>query len=95
MKTSTCALLAGLLASPVALACTVDEANEKAARLAERVNQLTLSDPERAREINEELHQMDLKRSEEQLGDECQAYDIRLKHLEQAERRADIPSVSE
>ncbi|TBU99918.1 hypothetical protein [Stutzerimonas kirkiae] len=95
MRIFTCTLLASLLASPLALACTVDEANEKAAHLAERISQLTQSDPQRASEINEEMHKMDLERSGEQLGDECQAYDIRLKHLENAERRADIPSVGE
>ena len=58
---------------------------------AKRVNQLTESNPERAKEINEEIRQMDAKRSADQLGDECEAYDKRLQQIEQAEREADIP----
>ncbi|HCA00384.1 MAG TPA: hypothetical protein DEO97_18425, partial [Pseudomonas sp.] len=57
--------------------------------LAKRVNQLTESNPERAKEINEEIRQMDAKRSADQLGDECEAYDKRLQQIEQAEREAD------
>jgi len=81
-----------LLASPaVHAACTTDEVNAKADELAKRVNQLTESNPERAKEINEEIRQMDAKRSADQLGDECEAYDKRLQQIEQAEREADIP----
>ena len=65
--------------------------NAKADELAKRVNQLTESNPERAKEINEEIRQMDAKRSADQLGDECEAYDKRLQQIEQAERDADIP----
>ena len=34
---------------------------------------------------------MDAKRTADQLGDECEAYDKRLKQIEEAEREADIP----
>lgn len=34
---------------------------------------------------------MDAKRSADQLGNECEAYDKRLQQIEQAEREADIP----
>ncbi|MCQ4263558.1 hypothetical protein CXK91_17385 [Stutzerimonas stutzeri] len=92
MKTLTIALTAALLASPaVHAACTTDEVNAKAEQLAERVNQLTQSNPERAKEINEEIQQMQAKRTADQLGDECEAYDKRLKQIEEAEREADIP----
>ena len=46
-------LAIALLASPSAYAtCTPDEVTAKAERLAERVNQLARSDPQRAKEIN-------------------------------------------
>ena len=83
MKLLTMTLTAALLASPaVHAACTTDEVNAKADELAKRVNQLTESNPERAKEA---------KRSADQLGDECEAYDKRLQQIEQAEREADIP----
>ena len=54
MKLLTMTLTAALLASPaVHAACTTDEVNAKADELAKRVNQLTESNPERAKEINE------------------------------------------
>ena len=85
MKLLTMTLTAALLASPaVHAACTTDEVNAKADELAKRVNQLTESNPERAKD-------MDAKRSADQLGDECEAYDKRLQQIEQAEREADIP----
>ena len=92
MRMLTVTLTAALLASPaVQAACTTDEVNAKADQLAQRVNELTESDPQRAKEINEEMRQMEAKRTAEQLGDECEAYDKRLKQLEEAEREADIP----
>lgn len=92
MKLLMIALTAAALASPTAhAACTPDEVNAKAEQLAERVNQLTESNPERAKEINEEIRQMEAKRTADQLGDECEAYDKRLKQVEEAEREADIP----
>jgi cell division protein FtsL len=92
MKLLTITLTAALLASPaVHAACTTDEVNAKAEQLAQRINQLTESNPQRAKEINEEIHQMEAKRTADQLGDECEAYDKRLQQIEEAEREADIP----
>ncbi|EIK52607.1 hypothetical protein YO5_14301 [Stutzerimonas stutzeri TS44] len=82
-------LVVALLASPGAYAtCTPDEVTAKAEQLAERVNQLARSDPQRAREINEEIREMQARRTADQLGDECQAYDKRLQQIEQAESKA-------
>lgn len=67
--------------------CTPDEVNQKAEELAERVSQLTQSNPELAEQINEQLKQMDVERGADELGDECQAYEQRLEHIEQAERQ--------
>ena len=91
MKYLMIPLTAMLLASqPVFAQCTTDQINAKAQELAERVNQLTENDPNRAAEINEELKDMEVKQTAEQLGDECETYDTRLKHVEQAEKDADI-----
>lgn len=91
MKYLMIPLTAVLLASqPVFAQCTTDQVNAKAEELAERVNQLTENNPKRAAEINEELKEIEVKRTAEQLGDECEAYDKRLKQVEQAEKDADI-----
>lgn len=96
MKYLMIPLAAALLASqPVFAECTPDQINAKAAKLAERVEQLTERDPERAKEINEQLREMDVKRSADELGNECEAYERRLQHIEQAEKEADIPPAKE
>ncbi len=96
MKYLMIPLTAVLLASqPVFAQCTTDQVNAKAEELAERVNQLTENNPKRAAEINEELKEMEVKRTAEQLGDECEAYDKRLKQVEQAEKHADIAPAKE
>ena len=81
-----------LLASQPVLAdqCTTDQINEKAKELADRVSALTENDPKRATEINQELRDMEVKQTAEQLGNECEAYDKRIEHVEQAEKDADI-----
>ncbi len=96
MKYLMIPLAAALLASqPVLAECTPDQINDKAAQLAERVEQQTERDPERAAEINEQLREMEVKRTADELGDECQAYERRLQHIEQAEKEADIPPAKE
>ncbi|WP_407291831.1 hypothetical protein [Stutzerimonas zhaodongensis] len=83
--------LALLASQPVfAEQCTTDEINAKAKQLADRVNELTESNPERAAEINQELRDMEVKQTAEQLGSECEAYEKRIEHVEQAEKEADI-----
>jgi len=96
MKYLMIPLAAALLASqPVFAECTTDQINAKAEELAERISQLTERDPERAAEINKQLREMEVKRTADELGDECQAYDRRLQHIEQAEKEADIPPAKE
>lgn len=87
--------LASLLAAPSAFACTSDEADRKAQELAEKVNQVTQSDPDRAAAINEEIRQMQISRTTENLVNECRAYDIRMQELEQAQQDADIPATDD
>ena len=85
-------LTLALLASQPVLAVqrTTDQINEKAKELADRVSALTENDPKRATEINQELRDMEVKQTAEQLGNECEAYDKRIEHVEQAEKDADI-----
>ena len=91
MKYLMIPLAAVLLASQPAFAqCTTDMINAKAQELAERVSQLTERDPERAAEINEQLREMQVKRTADELGNECEAYERRLQHIEQAEKEADL-----
>ncbi|WP_417787084.1 hypothetical protein [Stutzerimonas xanthomarina] len=88
--------LALLASQPVfADQCTTDEINAKAKELADRVNALTESNPKRAEEINEELRDMEVKQTAEQLGNECEAYEKRIKHVEAAEKQADIAPAKE
>ncbi|MGA6096385.1 hypothetical protein ACPESN_00720 [Stutzerimonas marianensis] len=90
-------LTLALLAAQPALAdeqideqCTPDVIEAKARELAERVNALTESNPERAAEINEELREMEVKQTAQQLGSECEAYEKRMQHVREAEKEADI-----
>lgn len=83
--------LALLASQPVfADQCTTDEINQKAKELADRVSALTENNPKRAAEINQELRDMEVKQTAEQLGNECEAYDKRIEHVEKAEKDADI-----
>ncbi len=92
MKRLMLPLTLALLASQPVFAdnCTADQVTAKAKQLADRVAALTENDPKRAQEINEELREMEVKQTAEQLGNECEAYDKRIKHVEQAEKDADI-----
>lgn len=71
--------------------CTTDVIARKAQELGDRVNEISKSDPKRAAELNEEIRQMDIKRTQRTLGNECEAYDQRIRDIEKAERQADIP----
>lgn len=93
MKYLMIPLALAVLASPGAYAasCTAADVEASAARLAERVAQLTEGDPERAARINEELREAENKRTADELGTECEAYERRLQHIEQAEKEAGLP----
>ena len=82
-----------LLASPGAYAesCSAADVEASAERLAERVAQLTQGDPDRAAKLNKELRELEMKRTADELGNECEAYEQRLKHVEQAEQEAGLP----
>jgi len=91
MKYLMIPLAAALLASQGAYACSAAEVEASAERLAQRVAQLTEGDPERAAKINQELREVENKRTADELGSECEAYERRMQHIEQAEKEAGLP----
>lgn len=63
--------------------CTLDEATAKAELLANKIDALTLDDPQRAAQLRQELKALSPKTSAQELKDSCEAYDQRLQELEQ------------
>ena len=72
-----------------AWACTPEEATQKREELAGLVSQLTEQNPQKAKEINDELQGMDLGTASKDLPDKCQLIDQRIKELKTAEKKAD------
>ncbi|MDH1550607.1 MULTISPECIES: hypothetical protein [Pseudomonas] len=70
-------------------ACTPEEASQKREELAGLVTQLTEQNPQKAKEINEELQGMDLGTASKDLPDKCQLIDQRIKELKVAEQNAE------
>jgi hypothetical protein len=77
-----------LTAVPV-WACTPEEAEAKREQLAQEVQKLTQQNPQKAKEINEELQNMNLETASKDLPDKCQLIDQRLKELDTAAQKAD------
>ncbi|WP_421552368.1 hypothetical protein [Pseudomonas yamanorum] len=75
---------ATLLAAMPAWACTPEEATAKREQLAKKVTELTQQNPEKAKEINEELQNMKLETASADLPDKCQLIDQRLTELKEA-----------
>ncbi len=78
-----------LLVSVNSLACTPEEAMAKREQLAQEVARLTQQNPQKAKEINEELQGMKLDTASKDLPDKCQLIDKRLQELDQAGKKAD------
>ncbi|NWL77200.1 hypothetical protein DM872_10075 [Pseudomonas taiwanensis] len=70
-------------------ACTTDEAAAKAEQLAAKVKQVTESNPQKAREINEEMKALKPESQTKGSEDECAIYDKRMKELDEADRKAE------
>ena len=70
-------------------ACTPEEASKKLEEMAGLVTQLTEQNPQKAKEINDELQGMDLGTASKDLPDKCQLIDQRIKELKTAEKKAD------
>jgi len=77
-----------LTAVPV-WACTPEEAEAKREQLAQEVQKLTQQNPQKAKEINEALQNMNLETASKDLPDKCQLIDQRLKELDTAAQKAD------
>ncbi|MBO2893371.1 MULTISPECIES: hypothetical protein [Pseudomonas] len=72
-----------------AWACTPEEATQKREELAGLVTQLTEQNPQKAKEINDELQGMELGTASKDLPDKCQLIDKRIKELKEAEKKAE------
>ena len=77
-------LAATLLSALPAWACTPEEATAKREELAQEVSKLTEQNPNKAKEMNDELQKMDLDTESAKFPDKCQLIDARLKELREA-----------
>ena len=82
------AVAATLLSALPAWACTPEEATEKREQLAKEVSTLTQQNPTKAKDINDELQQMDLDTESAKFPDKCQLIEARLKELKEAAAKA-------
>lgn len=82
------AVAATLLSALPSWACTPEEATEKREQLAKEVSTLTQQNPTKAKEINDELQQMDLDTESAKFPDKCQLIEARLKELKEAAAKA-------
>ena len=76
-----------LLCALPAWACTPEEATQKREELAGLVTQLTEQNPQKAKEINDELKGMKLGTESKDLPDKCQMIDKRMQELKAAEKK--------
>lgn len=84
---SITATLSLLMAAP-AWACTPEEAQAKREQLAQEVHRLTEQNPAQAKELNQEIKDMQLETSAREVPDKCQLIDQRLKEMEEAAKNA-------
>ena len=80
----TLILAAALTCALPAWACTPEEATAKREELAQEVSKLTEQNPNKAKEMNDELQKMDLDTESAKFPDKCQLIDARLKELREA-----------
>lgn len=73
-----------LLSALPAWACTPEEATAKREELAKEVTKLTEQNPNKAKEMNDQLQKMDLDTESAEFPDKCQLIDARLKELKEA-----------
>ncbi|WP_409295932.1 hypothetical protein [Pseudomonas sp. KCJK8670] len=78
-----------LFCSLPAWACTPEEATQKREEPAGLVSRLTEQNPQKAKEINDELQGMDLGTASKDLPDKCQLIDKRIKELKEAQNKAE------
>lgn len=85
---SLTAALALLTAVPV-WACTPEEAQAKREQLAQEVQKLTQQNPAKAKELNQEIKDMQLDTASKDVPDKCQLIDQRLKEMDEAAKKAE------
>lgn len=78
---------AALLFAVPTWACTLEEATQKREELAKEVSKLTEQNPQKAKEINEELQGMKLGTESKDLPDKCQLIDKRMQELKAVEKK--------
>lgn len=83
------ALCSTLLFTLPTWACTPEEATQKREELAKLVSQLTEQNPQKAKEINDELQGMELGTASKDLPDKCQLIDKRIGELKTAEKKTE------
>jgi len=90
MKTlvSITAALTLLVGTPL-WACTPEEAQAKREQLAQEVEKLTQQNPTKAKELNQELKDMQLETAAKDVPDKCQLIDQRLKEMDEAAKKTD------
>ncbi|MDH0646496.1 hypothetical protein N5D48_11320 [Pseudomonas sp. GD03858] len=76
-----------LLCALPAWACTPEQATQKREELAGLVSRLTEQNPQKAKEINDELQHMQLGTASKDLPDKCQLIDKRIEELKEAEKK--------
>ncbi|MFJ2545831.1 hypothetical protein ACIOVF_05100 [Pseudomonas sp. NPDC087612] len=81
------AAAASLLLALPGWACTLEEATAKREELAKEVSKLTEQNPQKAKEINDELQKMELGTASKDLPDKCQLIDKRMQELKNAEKK--------
>ncbi|PTQ68221.1 hypothetical protein [Pseudomonas sp. GV071] len=69
--------------------CTPEEAEQKAQQLAAKVHQLTEQNPQKAKEINDEIEDMNLKTKSADKASHCDIYDKRMQELETAKDKSE------
>ena len=91
MKSLICLTASAALfaATPIFAECTPEQATAKAEQLAQKVSAITESNPQKAKEINDELKAMKLKNTTDGMPDECATYDRRLKEFDEANRKTE------
>jgi len=78
-----------LIAAAPAWACTAEEAQAKREQLAQEVQKLTQQNPAKARELNQEIKDMQLETTAREVPDKCQLIDQRIKEMDEAATKAD------
>lgn len=85
---SITAALTLLAAAPVWV-CTPEEAEAKRQQLAQEVQRLTRQNPARAKELNQEIKDMQLETAAREVPDTCQLIDQRIKEMDEAAQKAE------